>query len=534
MHNDSIPVLIVGGGPVGLTASLLLARFGIRSLLIERHAGTSIHPRARGLNVRTMEIYRTLGLEERIRSAGMALAQSRYMLFVETLAGHEIRRVPDEDLITTGENLAQFTPCNWCQCAQDELEPILLTAAQQAGADIQFATNLTSFTQDETGITAEIFEQKTGKQRTIHADYMLAADGANSSIRRQLGTPISGRGTLDTYINIYFRADLRNLVQDRWFSLCFVENASVEGIFLAVNNTDRWLFNVPYSTEEGKTPDDFTPDYCISLIRHAVGLAQLDVEILSVLPWEATARIADQFQTGRIFLAGDAAHQMPPAGGFGLNTGVQDVHNLAWKLAEVLRGAASATLLETYHAERHPVAQQVVDQATRELDAPTPDTTPVNEEGEQMNLLATVLGYRYKSAAIVSTDIHSASSTMLQLDGQPGTRMPHIWIAHQGKRISTLDLSDTEFVLLVGTHGDAWRHAAKQIAHQRTHSLVVYQFDTDVLDLENRWHDAYGITPQGAVLIRPDGFIAWRAENSSDASERILTTVLDTICGRPI
>ena len=370
---EQVPVLIVGGGPAGLTAALLLARYGVPAVLVERHTGTSIHPRARGLNVRTMEIYRALGLEPAIRTAGAALAASRYMLFVDTLAGDEIRRVADDELMPLGDTLDAFTPCGWCQCAQDELEPILVTAARAAGADLRFGTTLTTLRQDSARVTATVVTAATGATQTIETRYVVAADGANSSVREALGVTLNDYGTMGSYVNIYFRADLRALVADREFGICFVENPAAPGLFLAVNNRDRWLFNAEYKPQTGASPADFTPARCLELVRAAVGLPDLAVEILSVLPWEAAARIVPAMTLGRIAFAGDAAHIMPPAGGFGLNTGVQDGHNLAWKLAAVLRGADPA-LLTTYNAERQPVAAALVAQASWDMAAPTPDT----------------------------------------------------------------------------------------------------------------------------------------------------------------
>jgi len=301
------------------------------------------------------------------------------------------------------------------------------------------------------------------------------------------------------------------------------------------------LFNVPYSPEKGTTPADFTTERCIELIRKAVGLPQLDVEIISVLPWEAAARYADSIQSGRVFLIGDAAHVMPPAGGFGLNTGVQDAHNLAWKLALVINGVADAALLETYNAERLPVARLVVEQAVGELEAPTPDTpggrpagdaAPNNEDDVLMDQLKVILGYRYASQAVIVSDDDLPSSNGLDLTGRPGTRAPHIWLEHQGRRISTLDLFGSRFVLLAGAEGEIWCDTARTLAVRLGLDLATYRIGGDLIDLDGHWSASYGVTPEGAVLVRPDGFVAWRTASRKEGPEETLEKVLSHILCR--
>jgi putative polyketide hydroxylase len=530
MYNDTTPILIVGGGLVGLSTSLFLTQHGIPSMLVERHPSTAIHPRARGINFRTMELFREIGLEERIRAAGTDLVNSRGMLIVESLAGAEYKRILMEQA-PGGMSLSlhEISPTNWCMCAQDQSEPVLFAAAHQRGGDLRFNTELISFEQDDTGVTALVANRADGTRYTIRADYLIAADGAASPIRNTLGISRSGPGTLGHYISIYFSADLSDLVRGREFVLCQVENQEVHGMLIAVNNKDLWIFSTAYAPERGEKPEDFPPERCIDLIRNAIGLPQIAVEVKSILPWEAAVRVADSFQRERVFLAGDAAHQMPPTGAFGASTGIQDAHNLAWKLAAVLKGQASPALLATYDAERRPVARFTAAQAG--LRSAITGFDPVAAKAARLaDNLVIIVGYQYTSQAIISEG-DALPLDHLELDGHPGRRAPHLWLEREGERISTLDLFGSCFVLLTGEDGRSWRDAAQAIAARREIALDAYCVGSsgDLVDLDERWAPTYGVTSTGAVLVRPDGFVAWRAEGSEQSPEQVLASVLDRI-----
>ncbi len=527
-ENTTVPVAIIGAGPAGLTAAALLARRGVRSLVLERHPGTSLHPRARGLNVRTMEIYRGIGLDGAIQAAGAALAASKYMLFVETLAGAEIRRVPDDDMVLTGDALAAITPGTWVQCAQDELEPLLLQAAQAAGAEVRFGTEVAGLAQDADGVTLTTQDAATGTPTTIRAAYVIAADGARGMARAALDIGLTERAVQGHYVNIYFRADLGALVRGREFALCFVESPAAPGIILAVNNTDRWLFNADYDPAQ-TSPAAFTPARCLELVRAAVGIADLPVEVLSVLPWDATAQCATQMATGRVFLAGDAAHTMPPAGGLGLNTGVADAHNLAWKLALVLAGHAAPPLLASYEAERLPVARDAVEHAARELAAERPDGPPEGEDASPIAPLIPILGFTYASTAVIPDGI-APPHEGLDLSGRPGTRLPHVWLQRDGTRISSLDLVGADFTLLLGTAGAAWADGWRAAAARMGLPLDIVPIGTgDISDPADTWEAANG---GSALLVRPDGVVAWRAASPDDPSQTDVQALLARLLGK--
>ncbi|WP_328659305.1 FAD-dependent oxidoreductase [Streptomyces sp. NBC_00334] len=351
-----VPVLVVGGSLVGLSTSVFLGRLGVRHTLVERHAGTSIHPRGRGNNVRTMEIFRVAGTEPDIRRAAATLADNHGILQTPTLVGDAGEWLFKQ--IDPGNGLARFSPSSWCLCSQNDLEPELLTHAVNLGGDLRFGTELLSFEADADGVTAVVKSRETGEHTTIRADYLVAADGPRSPVREQLGIGQSGPGDLFHNVSITFRSRrLADVVGDRRFIVCYLTDEDADGALLPVDNHENWVFHAPWHPEQGETVEDFTDERCAAHIRRAVGDPDLDVEITGKAPWHAAQRVARSYRSGRVLLAGDSAHEMSPTGAFGSNTGIQDAHNLAWKLAAVLEGWAGEALLDTYDAERRPVAE---------------------------------------------------------------------------------------------------------------------------------------------------------------------------------
>jgi putative polyketide hydroxylase len=533
------PVLIVGGGPVGLTASILLSQHGIRSLLVERHPGTAIVPKARGINARTMEMYRQCGVEAAIREAGLPPQATGLTVWTESLAGVEIeRRVPGR---ATPKSLA-VTPVPNCLCAQDDLEPVLrhFAEAQEAG-ELRFNTELTAVTQDETGVDALLTDRATGDTTKVRAAYMIAADGAKSVTRRILNVRMIGKERVYDSVNILFNADLRPWTVDRPAALYFVEQPDLRATFLTINAKDRWGFLIHSVKQYGWGPEDFTLERCTALIRQGVGVPDLPVKVIGAVFWEASAHVADNYCHGRIFLAGDAAHEMPPTGGFGMNTGVQDVHNLAWKLAAVLHGDAGPALLETYQPERQPLGAITtkvsldnslsMGRTARQSMAKLPRPEFLNEQG-------LIFGACYESAAVLSdgTLVPDLASSITEYapTARPGRRAPHVWLTRDGQRISTIDLFGKGFVLLTGGSGQAWQRAASRIMASLRLPLVVETIGgpSALQDECGSWTEAYGIDDDGAVLVRPDGYVAWRVRSALDDQEAALRGVVDRLLDR--
>ncbi|GAA3039045.1 FAD-dependent oxidoreductase [Streptomyces glomeratus] len=534
--NDYVPVLIVGGSLVGLSASVFLGRLGIQHRVVERHAATSAHPRGRGNNMRTMELFRTAGLEPAIRKAAATLSKNHGILQVDTLHSGNRRwlsaritgRAPEADVCSTVR----------CACSQNDLEPVLLEGARDLGGDVRFNTELLSFTQDDDGVRAIVQDRVSGETWTVNTDYLLAADGPRSPVRQRLGIEHSGSGDLFHNISVTFRSKrLREVAGDQLFVVCYVTDPAGEGVLLPVDNEEQWVFHVPWFPERGQTMEYFTDDRCIEHIRAAAGVRDLDVEITGRAPWHAADRVANSYRDGRVFLMGDSVHEMPPTGAFGSNTGIQDAHNIAWKIAAVLRGWAGPALLDSYEPERRPVAQvtsaRATVQAAREQHPGYSARTASNDAAD---LMTTALGYRYVSGAVVGAAVDEPLiPDRLCLRADPGTRAPHMWVTRDGETLSTIDMYERSFVLLCARPG--WRDAARTVAARLNVPLEAYtvgegaEFDLDTGDGAD-WASVHGTTPEGAVLVRPDGFVAWRADAQPADGEETLTGVLRQVLGR--
>ena len=537
-HTISVPVLIVGGSLVGLSTSLFLGRLGVPHVLVERHAGTSIHPRGRGNNVRTMELFRVAGVENGIKEAAATLAVNHGILQAPTLVGDAGEWLFRD--IDPGGGLARFSPSAWCLCSQNDLEPVLLDHAREHGGDLRFSTELMSFDSDSTGVTAVVKSRETGEHTTIRADYLVAADGPRSPVREQLGITQSGPGDLFHNVSLTFRSRrLAEVVGDRHFIVCYLTNPEADGALLPVDNRENWVFHAPWHPENGESLEEFTDERCVEHIRRAVGVADLDVEITGKAPWHAAQRVARSYRSGRVFLAGDSAHEMSPTGAFGSNTGIQDAHNLAWKLAAVVDGWAGEELLDTYDAERRPVAEATSARAaarSAEHSHPGFAAPPgAGGGGPQKGILNVALGYRYPQGAVVGADpAVPVVPERLDLSGEPGSRAPHLWVRRGDERLSTLDLYERSLVLLSdAAEPNEWHEAAVRLADQLSLPLRSYRVGTGaqadlVPEDDADWAERHGTGPGAAVLVRPDGFVVWRSQGREADAEAVLHQVLRT------
>ena len=528
MPDHEVPVLIIGGSLVGLSTALLLGHHGIRALVVEHHHGTSIYPRAAQMNQRTMEILRTIGIEQlALQKSEEQFVQDGAVMAVETLAGKELAwYVPN-----LNEGVRDVSPSVRVFLTQKLLEPLLKRRAEELGAELRFGIDMVSCEEDSDGVTAVIRERDSGRTSTVRARYLVAADGAHSQIRQRLGIRMLGHGVLSKSVTIYFRGNVAPLLRGRNLSVIYVYNSELTGFFRIEKPFDTGFLAVnsvgPPDRPVTDVWEGLSDQRCQELIRASLGVDDVPITIENVMKWQATADAAERFQHGRIFLAGDAAHVMPPTGGFGGNTGVQDAHNLAWKLAMVLKGIAGPGLLSTYDAERRPVGAFTVEQAySRYVTRWAPY---LGTQGMQPveNDLDIDLGYRYRSSAVASNgaDDGRLHEPTRETKGKPGTRAPHLFLKRDGQ-LSTLDLFGRNFVLLTGSEGGAWCAHGSEAAGRLGVELDAHQIG------EAGFVVAYGITPSGAVLVRPDGFVAWRAKTAEGASTQTLAQALASVLSR--
>ena len=465
-----------------MSSAMLLGHYGVKSMVVEHHRGTAIHPRAAQITQRTMEIFRTVGVEQIVRQkSAQQFVQDGAIMGVESLAGKEVAYY----IANLNEGIRDLSPCERVFISQSLLEPLLKQRAKELGAELRFATEMTSFEQDDEGVTAQIRHRDSGETATVRARYMIAADGAHSRVRDRLGIRMLGHGVFSNSITIYFRGDVGPLLRGRNLSVIYVINPVLRGFFrIEIPFTSGFLAVTAVGDPEHPNTDvsaGLTDQRCLDLLHAALGVDDIPIQIEDVMHWQSEANTAERFREGNTFLVGDAAHVMPPHGGFGGNTGVQDAQNLAWKLAWVLKGAAPPELLDTYDQERRPVCEFTVEQAYSRYvtrTAPYLAAKGFQPVAHDMNV---ELGYCYDG----QLHEHPTASK-----ARPGTRAPHVWL---GENCSTLDLFGCDYALLAGPEWPG------------TTNLQIHRLATELLS-------AYGITSREAVLIRPDGFVAWRGE----------------------
>jgi 2,4-dichlorophenol 6-monooxygenase len=574
-----VPVLIVGAGPAGLALSAALSRYGVGHLLVERHRDTAHTPRAHIINQRTVEILRHLGISDRFHSVATPQHLMANNLWVTTLAGLEVAR--SETWGTSAERAADYraaSPEPMANCPQTVLEPMLLAAARDMGADIRFGWEFASLVQDQDGITSVVRERDGDATLTVRSQYVVGADGARSRVLGQAGLTVEGPDDLARAANIWFRADLSRYLAHRpgvltWNVMPGPLPPLRLGTLICHKPFTEFVLAFMYDPEQVSL-DALGTGELRERISALVG-EEVDAEILGVAGWQVRAQIAPAYSAGRVFCMGDAVHRHPPTNGLGLNMSIADAYNLGWKLALVLAGRAGTALLDSYSAERQPVGAQGVQRAITSLQEGAAveaalgyepgqaaetgwealntlyEPGPAGDERRdalrkaielsnyQFNAHGVELGYRYQSDAIVddgSPDPIPARDPQLyyQPTTRPGARVPHARLERDGVPVSSLDLvDDLAFALLTGVGGEAWSRAAAEASARAGVPVRVHVIGgrEGVTDPYGEWACLREVETTGCVLVRPDRHVAWRSTRYTPDSARQLPAAIEQALG---
>jgi 2-polyprenyl-6-methoxyphenol hydroxylase-like FAD-dependent oxidoreductase len=529
---NCVSILIVGGGPVGLAMAVMMERFGIDYLVIERASSTTTHPKARGCWARTMEIFRQWGIDDKVRARGLP-GDADVFAFVESIAGREYgRTAPESDI---GQ-----TPSWKSIVAQDVVEEELYELLKRSRhGRILHSHEFIDFEEATDHLTVRTRALASGEVTEWEATYLIGADGAGSPVRRAADIEMRGPSTLAVMANDYWMADLSHLPRISSVAGYRVfPGGRLMGSVLNTNGKDRWLSLSQIGSTEDERDHPWTDDEVKARARKAAGIPDLPVQIINRSVWRMSRQVAANFCQGRVFLVGDAAHRFPPNGGFGMNSGIQDVHNLGWKLHFVLNKHAHPRLLDSYDVERRPVAVSNADFSF----ANAMRTIPVREAFKSNNAdqidfwirdtenhihsAGQSLGFSYDQGAVIpdGTVKPTLRSRIYEPSDRPGCRFPHLWLDLTYTR-STLDWFDKDFVLVIGPQGDAWAAAAKDVAAKTSIPLQIRRLEK----VDER--DGLRMGQRGAVLVRPDGHVAWRMAWTPTEPAETLNQVLSWLLG---
>ncbi|MBW2314042.1 MAG: FAD-dependent monooxygenase [Deltaproteobacteria bacterium] len=557
MPRIEVPFLVVGAGPVGMMGGILLGAQRRRCLVVERRSEPQPAPAAHVVNARSFEICRQAGLDMApIFAASQSPEDAGNVIFVTRLAGEEIGRLPFE---RQGDECLRFTPTPLRNLSQHRFEPILADAITKfPSVDLRYGVQWESSEQDEEGVTSTLRNLATDDTYEVRSRYVIAADGAGSRVRTSLGIEMQGPSRIRSFLMIHLGANLRPVVRDRLGVLHFVVDPEAGGVFVAHDIDREWVYMHEFDPDR-EAEDDFDEERCRSLVLRAIG-RDVPMRILHRSSWHMGAQVADEMRDRRIFLAGDAAHRFPPTGGLGLNAGFQDVHGLVWKLCAVEDGWAPSRLLETYAKERRPVASENARQSLENavklsllpqalgIDAEpttarmaatlaTPEGRRAVDEAIEaqtthFDMLGLQLGYAYAEGALAlegSSPPALISPREFVPSSHPGARLPHAWLEANGETISSLDLVRADaFALFSWGEHERW---AEAIAQNASVPCLHVRVGTDVVLPDESWSTLCEMEPGGALLVRPDQHVAWRAHaapsDPTSALRRALTTILE-------
>ena len=547
---DAFEVVIIGAGPVGLISAIQLGRAGIKTLLLERRSNFSVHPKASGIHARTMEIYRELELAELIRKNSVDWSGIFTIGWMTRLSGIELGTISIGATEEERNLFRSWSPETMAFCSQDIYEPLFAkTIEQYPSVELRLSSEVRAIEQDDGGVSIG-YSSPQGVEMQARGKYVIAADGVRSSARTRLGISETGIPSLGNSINVVFEADLEPYRAGREYGLFWIVNGDTQGAFGWRRRGNLWSYN--FEAGDDEDPATYTRARCAEIIKSAAGVPDLTPNVISILHWKHDQAVTDHWRVGRVFLAGDASHRFPPHGGFGMNSGVQDSHNLVWKLIARLRWGAGDGLLSSYEDERKQVAESNGEQMilnTRRM-AETgfltknpqalsvielPEGAPLREkmkaaipkQREQILSQGQQFGQIYSSSAIVDDGVPVVESTVstYRPTGTPGARAPHVWLNVGGARpLSTIDLYHGGFVLLAAHEGGAWIAAALAVVKAIGAPLAAHQIGSAAYSQapgDARWEDLVGVGPTGSLLIRPDGHVGarWQALPRDPAAE---------------
>jgi 2,4-dichlorophenol 6-monooxygenase len=584
-----VPVLIIGGGAAGLSTSIFLAELGVESLLVERHPGTALVPKAHIIHCRTLEILSQVDLEDEVRRQGCPPENFTHTSWYTSLSGDEawdrklVASIPSWSYSTLAPYYATLTASPMTNLAQHLLEPVFRRRAEELNGTemVRFNHEMTSLDQDESGVVASILDRDSGQVAEVRAQYVVGADGGKS-VGRSLGVAMIGPEPFVDVVSLTFDADFSEYLQEDYSLIRLFLQPNPDGtvrrfsiVASGPEPWDRhcrhWRSGVILPVGSELEPDKYTTDDAARDLRDLFKLPDLEITNLTMSHWLIESVLAERFQVGRVFLAGDAAHRHSPMGGLGLNTGVQDAHNLAWKLAAVLKGHADPTLLESYEAERRPVARRRVEFATfcffnhlsvsggfgmlpgadeahnrgvlEALFSDTPDGETRRAQLEEMVFTlrrefqhADIdMGYEYADSPVVVPDGSEAPPRDpvghdYRPVARPGHRMPHAWLTRGGEPVATHRLIRSgAFLLLAGSEAPEWGEAAAEFSQRTGVAVDCYTVgaDGDLGDFEGTWAQLRGHDDTGALLVRPDGHVAFRAETRPSDARSTLFAAFD-------
>lgn len=581
MTEERVPVLIVGGGMSGLTTALQLAQHDIRSIVIEKHPSTAHLPKAHTINQRSMEIFRQLGItEDFLRKATPPehIQKAAWRTSFGGDAPYEGKVVVSVDAFGGGkltEQYATVSPERYASYHQVILEPFLVDQlAEEPRVDLRFNTQIVDFHEETDGAITTIEDRVTGDRTRIRADYVVGADGGRY-FQKKLGYEMEGVTALGDNVTLWFKADLSEYMDDDTLLNWFVTPDSfgmAAGVLVPVGigkHSEEWVLHFGYPAGQGQHVTDAE---AIARMLDLFNLPDLEFELIKVSRWSSEQVMADQFRIGRVICTGDAIHRHTPTLGIGMNSAIGDSHNLAWKLAYVLKGYASDSLLDTFDIERRPVLERnselalqtyylhaaVVPQIGMIPGGPEEynkkiltryfEDSPLGEDRRRRThqlvesnqclehqALELELGYRYGGPAIAQPDTDYRPDPMLndyKPVATPGARMPHLWLtAPDGSKISTLDLIETDFVLLVGSIHSQWIGAANKVIEELGVPIqTIVVGEGGYREESGRWNQDYQIGLDGAMLVRPDQHITWQTKSAHidqvDTLRKVLSLAL--------